>query len=214
VTVQQILNLKGLVIFQDGDRFYRRVVGGLGWPAPPSPGCLVVLGEELLPDEGLKTRRLWVLGDRQAEGLEDLHRQALSLRKYYQAHQWVAAAARRPELVRWRLANNNFPEEARLHLQNAMHAGEPGLVLSQLIDNLVLAHRKTLFFGPDYRRLAQDIQALQTADLKQAVDRFPALAALGYAAAELTLYEPMGAMGKQSIFSKWDPYTMEMEKVG
>lgn len=209
MTVKQILNIRGDVLYQDGDRLYRRVVGGLAWPAPPLPGCLVVLGEELLPDKGIQARRLWVLGDRRAEGLEDLHRQALSLRRYYQAHQWVATVHRRPEMVRWRLANEKFPEEAQLHLQQAMHAGEPGLVLSQLIDNLVLSHRKVLFFGPDSRQLAHDIQGLQVADLKQAVDQVPALAALGYAAAELTLYEPAGSMGKQQIINIWNPYTLE-----
>lgn len=191
------------------NRHYRRVVGGLAWPGPQKPGWLVVLGEELLADAGLQARRLWLLAEREGAGIDELFRAALALRRRCQARLWVGDTTPRPAMARWRVVQRDFPPEAGLPLSKAVNAGERGRDLYQMIDNLVMPERKVLYFGQN-SRLAGEFQGLQAEDLTKPAGELPGLAALGYAAGELVLFEPVSQRQKQKNITAWNPYTMEV----
>ena len=206
--IKKTFNFKGHLVYwhQEAGRHYRRVVGGLAWPSPPAPGWLVVLGEEAQRDMGLSARRLWVLAARTGAGLEDLHRGCLELRQQCQSEVWLTQVDHRPEVPRWWLMNRDLPEEARVFLTPTPYAGQPAVVISQLIGDFVLPHRKVLHFGKD-SQLAREFLNLQTEDLKRPVDQFPALAALGYAMAEMALRQSQEWQGQQpQVINTWNPY--------
>lgn len=79
-----------------GKREFRRVAGGLAWPARGRDGFLVVLGEDLFPDVVLGVRRLWVLAEmREHEGVGfmdpgALLRGAVHLRDLMAIERWGA----------------------------------------------------------------------------------------------------------------------------
>ena len=205
----KVLNTIKQVIFKvkDQEVYYRRVIGGLAWPAPPKPGWLVVIGEDLGVDQGLGTRRLKILAEAPVESIAELHLKALELRHDYQADVWMGHTKNRPEVWQWRQINARLPMHEELSLRAAPYAGEAGLVLFQIIDNQIMPGRKILAFGAE-SKLAQEFMGLKVDDLKGCVDQEPALAALGYAVAEIILQEPMIAGKMPAVNRDWNNYDL------
>ncbi|MBU4233894.1 MAG: hypothetical protein L6277_10480 [Desulfobacterales bacterium] len=82
ILIEKTLDLGHNTIFKNRGtgNIYRRVVGGLAWPCPPKPGFLVVIAEDVLPDDAMKARCLWVMAEREGASIYDLHRFCRELR--------------------------------------------------------------------------------------------------------------------------------------
>jgi hypothetical protein len=181
----------------EGTAVYRRIVGALAWPRPPEPGALVVLGEDLSPEPALQARRLWVLAERQCAGLGELHIGCREFRHQWAADEWIADVSREQELRLWDRLNDmpKLPRTAQVLLSPATYGGEGARVstIIGLISEQLRTGRKTLFFG-EHTRLFDLMQGLLSnprEELDRAAERYPWLAALGYAVAEMILNQPL-----------------------
>lgn len=185
--------------------FYRRMVGGLGWPWGPEPGYLVVLAEETVRNESLKARKLWVLAERQVASIAELHQGCLELRHLFCADNWLAEVQQREAVQIFYQANRELKLATHIYLQAAHYAGEKVALIDQLIGQLTQKSRKVLHFGKG-SKLSAYLSKMTSEDFNHQVGRFPPLAALGYAVAEMVLREPADPkVLNQKPITTWDP---------
>jgi len=212
--IKRLETMTKKIIFADEERgfYYRRIVGGLGWPAENKPGYLVVLGEDLVEVTALMGRRLWVLAEQEGAHLEDLHRGCLELRLRCKCDFWLAD---REQLVELRLfrrltQDKSLGEMVGVNLRTAPYsqAGSKLAVLAQILASVTNAERKLLTFGAD-SNLPAALRAVSAEDLKKEAGNFPSLAALGYAVAEMILREPADTGKWDQVRNTWDPYNLE-----
>lgn len=187
------------------EAYFRRVIGGLAWPALSKPGWLVVVGEDLGLDKGLGARRMRILAEASGEGLAELHLKALELRFNYQVEIIMAHTKDKAEVLQWRQFNSRLSMNQEISLMPAPYSGEAAQVLYQIIDNQIMPGRKVLSFGAE-SKMSQEFMNLRLEDLKGCVDQFPALAALGYAIAELVLQAPAGRQKMPEVVREWNTY--------
>lgn len=198
------------LLYRDEGRgvYYRRVVGGLGWPEAQQPGFLVVLAEELRPEASLQARRLRVVGELAADTLGALHKGCIGFRKLYQANVWTTDCQNCPEMSLWLRQNQALAPEATIYLTQAAPATAKVQMILQLLKDLMQPSRKILHFGPD-GTLPGYLLALAPGDLQEQSRKYPALAALGYAVAEMVLHEPLDqGRTKPQAITTWNPYNL------
>lgn len=163
---------------------YGRIVGGLAWPAQEQAGFLVVLARDLEPDAS-GNHHYWRLAEYESADLGELIRKAMDMRQEYHARDWVGNVGNKPALYLLGELMQRYPYKDRLSLDMAPHAGDSqGLAFYLgLIKEVVRPGKKRLHLGdstlPGY--LAQP----QASDLHKTPEDYPAVAALGYALAEL-----------------------------
>jgi len=181
----------GKVVFEDSEtkRVYRRVVGALGWPEPPEPGSLVVIAEGLVVESGLGTRPLWLLAEAQGATVLELYLQCRAWGRLCQVDAWLADLEREEE-VNWfmHLANQqqaNIKPEPVFMAPVAYSGPRVSLgLLLQLVDEQCLPNRKILSLNEVWNARRRTVM---TEELSKPARNYPALAALGYAVAELVL---------------------------
>jgi hypothetical protein len=169
---------------------YSRIVGGLAWPNGDKPGWLAVVARDLDPDHA-GNYHYWLLSEYQSNDLGELVRHALDLRQEYQAQTWVGNVGNRPALAIMGELMAGFAYRERLSLDMAPHAGNAqGLSFYlALIRECVRPGKKLLHLGAASAMPSQLSQVLAS-DVSSAPDSHPAIAALGYALAELYGWAP------------------------
>lgn len=212
--MRRIQNIRKETIFENPEtqQSYRRVVGAMGWPWEPRPGFLVVLGEQYLVDQGLKGRPLEVLAEREVESIPALHQGCLELRKQWCCDIWLADLQQKEAVRLFRQINRglndrrNDIEPVQLHTAPYSHGAGQLQVLFQMLGMVQSPDHKLLSYGPD-SKLPRYAQGLDSKDLKEKAGKFPALAALAYAVAEMILREPWsGKEPSQQVVTDWDCY--------
>lgn len=188
---------------------YRRIVGGLSWPAMPKPGALVVVAESWRLDQGLRARKLLVLAERQESTITELYRACLELRKLYQVDRWLADLSQKLEVQLFLREGKELMARGLepVYLRPAPYtASNPALgIYAQLILELVQQGRKVLTFGAG-SNLSGLLVACGPEELQQPAGRMPLLAALGFSVAELVLHEPGRHRQKEKPITTWDRY--------
>jgi hypothetical protein len=208
--IKKVLNIRQQVVYQNQEfkESYRRVVGGLAWPALPEPGYLVVMGENWVRDDGLNARGLRILAEREAMTIAELHRGCLELRKLCQVESWLTDMAKRQEVNLFLRQNLDLHLRKDVYLAAAAYAQKsPSLgIYAQLILELVQPGRKVLTFGPN-SQLNGYLLARTAEEMREPAGKFPRLAALGYGVAEMVIREPWDPMVKRPPAVKtWDRY--------
>lgn len=195
--IKKELNLRQQVIYRDAeaDRYYRRLAGGLGWPEKDKPGWLVVVAEGLRRDEGLKGHPLYVVGERECANIEDLHRGCRELRAQLACEVWLADLENKGAKRLFLRGNEELGEAGRVWLRAGAYSASGKLkglahlqVIAHLLDTVSREERKVLNFGES--RLPGMLASLEPQQLGEDLSGWPALAALGYAVAELVLRQP------------------------
>ena len=162
---------------------FRRVVGGFAWPGK-KPGFVVAVGEELEPDRTTKKRHLWVVGETEDFNLENLFRRAFEFLKIYQIKVFCGDTRKEAMMSLLRRSGlslreapyvvneDSFPSyvhtiSGRLEPEKSLHLGETSKLPRYLLEA-----------NPE------DTSSLDA-------QNFPAIAALGYAASYLDIYQPL-----------------------
>lgn len=198
--IEKELSLTEQVIYHDREsgRYYRRIIGGLGWGQPPEKGALVVVGEDLRERQGLRARQLWVVAEREVLGMQALYAGCLELRRFFGAERWVADKGRREQVALFNQAQSSYGEEwvrdewgnriEPIYLRAAALSDQALKVKSilELLDDLLEPGRKILFLGEE-SRAGRARANLSYEDMGRPLADFPWLAALGFAVAELIL---------------------------
>jgi hypothetical protein len=210
--IKRVLNIRKEVLFRDQERqlVYRRVVGAVGWPWEPKPGFLVVIGEQYAYDHGLKGRPLQILAEREVTTIAGLHQGCMELRNQCACDTWLADLGQKEALRLFRNLNRGLSEGGPepVWLTEAPYSQGEGQLqtLFQMLGMVQSQERKLLSYGPE-STLPGYAMGLDQKDLKQAAGKFPALAALGYAVAELILREPWsGGSQDKRVITEWDLY--------
>jgi hypothetical protein len=194
----------------EADRDYRRVVGGLAWPFPPRPGFLVVLAEDLRADKQSGLRSLWVIAEKEAEGIMEMHRHCLELSALYQAGPWYGNPANRTLMNLFNRQNREMTE-ARvkpLVLMAAPYHDDPRSLFYylQTINSLARSSQKVLYFG-ESSQLPSCLINLALEEMSGPAERQPAIAALGYALTSLRMREPLAEVPANYLEKNtWSPY--------
>jgi hypothetical protein len=217
VMMKKLTNLRQEIVFQDqiSGRFYRRVVGALGWPAEPQPGFIVVMGERYAMDPGLQARPLDILGEREVDSIAAIHQACLELRKEWACDTWLADLQQHEAVRLFRKLNRPMTGAWKstvkpVWLREAPYSQGDGKlhVLFQMLGMVQSPERKLLSYGKG-SKLPGLAMALDQKDYQQPAARFPALAALGYAVAEMLLREPWSDVGtEQKVVNDWDRFSV------
>lgn len=206
--IKKVLNIRQQVVYQNPEfgESYRRVAGGLAWPALPEPGYLVVVAEQWARDDGLGARGLRILAEREASTVAELHRGCLEMRKLCQVESWLTDMGRRHEVNLFLRQNQNLQVRKDVYLEAAPYAREGAKLglYAQLILELVQPGRKILVFGTD-SQLTGYLLGRTAEDMREPAARYPRLAALGYAVAEMVTREPWDAAAPPpKVIRIWD----------
>ena len=205
--IKKVLNVRQEVVYQNPEtgESYRRVAGAMAWPALPEPGYLVVLAESWVRDDGLKARPLMILAEQSGATLAELHRGCLELRKRCQVGNWLADMSRRQETALFLKQNREQQLQNDVYLQAAPYTREGAVlgIYAQLILDLVQPGRKVLTFGDS--QLNGYLMARTPEEMREPAVKFPRLAALGYAVAEMVMTEPVDSRRlQQPPVTCWD----------
>lgn len=214
--LKRIITIRKEAVFLDPEtrRVYRRVAGGLGWPWEPRPGYLVVMGELYAYDAGLKGRPLEILAEREAADVGELYRGCLELRRLLACDNWQADLEQGEAVRLFRKLNRQAQERGPegpgpgpVHLRRAPYSQENYRLqtLFQVLGTVQSPERKLLTYGPE-SRLPGLVMGLDAKDMNQPPGRHPALAALGYAVAEMIFREPWERGREPQVISSWDIY--------
>jgi len=210
--IKKVFNTRQEVVYQNPEmgEAYRRVVGGLAWPSPPEPGQLVVVAESWAKEPDLETRRLRILAEREFPTIAEMHRGCMEMRKSFTVGSWFTDLSARQEVTLF-MRQDRESLEPNIYLigaffaRAAVHLGTYG----QMVLELVRSHRKILQFGDD-SQLSSYLLSRTPEDMKFLARKFPPLAALGYAVAELLFIEPDRPASRAKAVTTWNPYTMEL----
>lgn len=209
--IKKVLNVRQEVIFehQEAGRWYRRLVGGLGWPWAGKPGWLAVVAEEVLPDPQLGLRKFYLLAEQEAEDIAGLHLGCRELRRDCCCEVWQADLHQEAPRQLFRRENDRLTQKVRVQLQPAPYSGAGGLLaLWQMFKAVLHSDRKRLFLG-ERQQISAQLEAMTDEDVRRPVPEFPAAAALGFAVARLLLSEPAVQLSNRDQVRKtWDPYNM------
>lgn len=218
--MKRVVNLRKEIIFQDTEtgKIYRRVIGALGWPWEPKPGFMVVIGERNVLDQGLKGRPLEVLAEREVQSIADLHRGCRELRKQWACDTWLANLEQKEALRLFRKLNQEIvgklnqenvgPEPIRLAAAPYSQGDGQMQTLFQMLGMVQSPERKLLSYGSG-SKLPGYGMGLDARDLQQPAIKFPQLAALGYAVAEMILREPWsGNEAAHRVVNNWDRFNI------
>jgi hypothetical protein len=175
------------------NREFGRIVGGIGWPAGDKPGYAVIIGEKRYPAVSTWVRHVYLLAEVVDElDATELFRKCSGLAVEYKAR---AVYGRRDEPMMQFLHVLNREayrkQKPELCWDEAAHS-EEGLIGFHLniIKRALNPNSKTLH-GIEEGRLAAYLGDCTPERVPTATEsEFPALAALGYAVAELTIYPP------------------------
>ncbi|MGD0971265.1 MAG: hypothetical protein ABSA04_07695 [Desulfobaccales bacterium] len=219
--IKPIFNIRQEIIYADeaNQRHYRRLIGGLAWPALPKPGFLVVLAEEVvtgpIPDT---PPRLWVVAEREATSIKDMYRYCLELRYSWKTEiKWLTdvSPGRKPEKDAFRNAGREFPQAPNpISLHAALYSDtSPTLgTYSQIIADLIRPECKILHFL-EGSSLQGYLLTCTPEESERHAANFPPVAALGYAAAEMAVRQPPSQIGiiwpgtkKPNVKKDWNPY--------
>ncbi|MFA4826477.1 MAG: hypothetical protein WC593_15105 [Methanoregula sp.] len=175
-------------IDDDHGRVYSRVVGGLAWPAKDKPGFLTVMGLDMEPD-AQGHRHYWLLAEHESGDIGDLVRIAMDMRQEYQVRTWVGNVGNKPAMYLLGELMRDKDYKERLYLDMAPHAADTqGLMFYHtLIKECARGNRNLLHLGDS--ALIGYLSQTSNEDLSRAPEDFPAVAALGYALAELYGYQ-------------------------
>lgn len=209
VQIEKTLGWNREIIFQNREtkQCYRRIIGGLAWPALPAPGFLVVMAEEILPNRSLNAPRLWVVAEQEAASIKDLHRYCRELRRQCQAEMWLTDTSRKQEVRLFRNYDREFVKNP-ISLHAAPYSdSSPTMIYIQIIAELTRPERKVLHFGES--RLSGYMLSRTPEEGERPAADFPPLAALGYVCAEVVLRQPMNPKTlNQKPITEWNPFTI------
>ena len=208
--IKRVVNHERQIIYQDSDtgKHYRRVVGAVGWPWEPPPGYLVVIGEIYALDRALHGRPLEVLAEREAHSIAAIHQGCLEMRKFWACDVWLADLDQEEAVRLFKQMNRQPGLSETISLRRAPFSqGEDRIqILFQLLGTVQSQERKLLSYGPE-SKLPGYAMGLNPKDLQKPAIQFPALAALGYAVAELIIREPWSdADPAPKVVTEWDIY--------
>lgn len=211
--IKKVLNIRQEIVYQNpqAGESYRRVVGGLAWPALPEPGYLVVLGELWAKDEALQARPLRVLAEREGDSIEALYRLSMELRYGCVCDTWLADMNQSMALRMWRRLNQGQGMAMPLRpllLRPAPYSQGDGCLqtLFQILAMVQDPDRKVLSYGQS-SKLPGYALGLDAKDMGKPAAHYPPLAALGYAVAEMVMIEPADVRRLQQLpVTCWDRY--------
>ncbi len=169
--------------------FFQRIVGGIAWPGD-RPGFVCVVGEETsyrLPHQ------LHLLAEAEKQDTSELIKRCRELQATWKVQEFYA---RLPEHILQYLGLSN--EQARGRYQKSFQvleapfSSDPRIAYHlQLLRDTLKPAQKGLHLGTD-SRLSSALLELPVDKAASAKDTdFPAVAALAYAVAALTVWEPL-----------------------
>ena len=208
--IKKLLNIRRELVYQDLDsqRFYSRIVGGMAWPAGMLPGHAVVLAEEGKKNVGFQEQKLYLLAEKEGGSIEELMQAMYDLRHVYACERWLGDTSEEGCMAIFRHNMNRQPADNRIALTRAPLAGEKVQVHIQQVFEVLQKDRKLLVLG-EGQITAQAIRTVRPEDLRRPVAEFPALAALGYALADMLLRRGVGYRKLPKVEYEFNPFEMK-----
>ncbi len=173
-------------------REFRRTVCALGWPWPPRPGCVVVLGEMRHAPTALGERRhILLLSEEWSESPAKLLESAERALRLYHARR-IVTPEDDPRIALVDADNDARREERRVPLRTesplAWHGRGEGLLPYYLsLLHARVKDAKTLFLGASSRLPADVALADSEATPQSAMLQWPGLCALAWAVEALDM---------------------------
>lgn len=171
-------------------KYYRRVIGGLGWPYADLPGFIVVVGEDLNPDHSLpgSPRHITVLAEHETGNLEELHRKGLEFRSEFKFGKLIGDRENGLSDF-WGKFNN--PRHFKLYISDPPKEHTP--LSLDLVSQLIKKrgeNQKTIHLG-EASKIQPYLDQLVPQDVpSKQIDHIPAVAALGYVLVEIESHDP------------------------
>lgn len=165
---------------------YRRVVGGIGWPAGEALGFIVVLAEDYQEDPTMKLRHLRLLVEYESPDVSYLIKRLYDYQNTYLVNPCYGEDDNQLMMHFVSRFNEKLGHKKRgVHITAAPFVDDAHNLrfYANQIKNLTGMAKKTLHFG-EYSRLPGRLSALSPDDIQaKRVQDFPAIAALGFAVA-------------------------------
>ena len=172
--------------------FFRRMVGGLGWPGPMADGFAVVVAEEYREWPPLGRHRLFLMAEREAREVSQLLKMAADLQGEFkiQPSDWFGQATNNPMKSELDLFNRESPH---IYIKDAPDIEHPRVLEKylRLIRELLNPDKKTLLLSTEENLLKDHhLPQIDEIELKEAkIEDQPAIVALGAAVTALE-YRP------------------------
>ena len=181
-----------MFINKDGKKIESgRIVGGIAWPGE-KPGFIVIVGEELYPEIGGKVYNCHLLNEHEDPDVNRLIEKCIEFIKFYKV---ICFFGRNDKhiidyIYHWNMTVRKSGQP-RFDIDYATNSKE-GLIgyhIKILLERLNI-NRKSLHLS-EHSKLPGYLQEISSDKICSATDaQYPAVAALGYAVTELTLYPP------------------------
>lgn len=185
--------MAGIFYEAEAGRKFRRVAGGLAWPARGKPGFLVVLGEDFKKDREFGERHIWRLTEAtEWQGESFMHPEPLLRCALELARQWLVPVWYAPQSVFEHTALRELNREleqdrgARVRVAAPPHYYDGNaLTLYNAMVRKRVATQKTLHFGEsqipgDLSTFPPDLSGVALEDHPPAAAFFCATAALDF----------------------------------
>jgi hypothetical protein len=178
-----------LFLDKDKNRMYLRVVGGIAFPSH-KPGHLVIIAEDLHPDPAFKKRHLHLLAEHEHFDLTTLLRKAteyigsIGFKNFY-----GELATDNQRFLTMFNADCRKKHHPGIHITSAPYTDNQSIGFHvNLLHSLLQQNQKLLHLG-DKSKTPSYLQEIQNENVTNAKNsEYPAVAALGYAAAALTIW--------------------------
>lgn len=164
-------------------REYRRIVGGVGWPAGEQPGFLCVIAENDNIDRRLKLRHYWILTEYESKDMEKLIKRMYDVQNRYLIDPWYGDTYNILMMHFVDKFNNRLTKQKKgIYLAEAPFVGEAHnlRLYAHQIKTRTLSVKKSLHFGSQ-SQIPGQLSGLSPDDVqKKKAEDYPAIAALGY----------------------------------
>lgn len=166
---------------------YRRIVGGIAWPGEKA-GFIVVVAEDYHKDPTLKARHFRLLDEHENDNVQSLIKKLYDFQNIYNVQNWFGDS------------NNAMMVKFISKFNQALGQRKKGIYISEAsfvddahnfkyyapqIKKLIGKSTKVLHFGNN-SQIPGRLSSLTAVDVdKTKITKYPAIAALGYAIAEL-----------------------------
>jgi len=195
---------------------YRRIVGGLSWPAV-KPGFIVVVAEDLNKDPKLGVNHLRVLGEGEDSNLKELLRKCQDFGGRYRVQDFLGDAEDKGWMELLKQFNRNS-KSGTIHLRNAPLVEDP-----KCFNYFVMSIKNRLFSDRAFHTLHFDetstlpsyLKELRPEEVLTATNSdHPAISALGFAVAYLNKFEyrpPIPPLSELKIHNLAESYAVNVD---
>ena len=167
---------------------FRRVMGGVAWPAGERPGFVVVVTEDDRVTPELKTRILRIYAEHATTDVPGLIKRAYDLGYYYNVQTWYGDNSNEMMMKFVSVFNRKLPKTKKgMYLSNAPMVDDAHnlQLYAHQIRERIRPAKKSLYFG-DFTQISGAFGVLTEEDVKKKrAGEFPAIAALGYVVAAM-----------------------------